>query len=181
MLKLFSRLKRSITGDTRPERIDAKRIYAGIMKQARYPGFYTPEFVSDDTDGRMEWLSAHLAVVMHALHKHGADGATLSQAIYDVMVDDFDIALREEGLSDSGVKHRIKPLAKMYLTRARSYAHAFDGGEPDVPALLKSHVVPDATQKNANRLSAYLTDFSAQMGKSTLDQIAGAEFSFPKF
>ena len=46
----------------------------------------------------------------------------LSQALYDVMIADFDVALREEGLSDTGVARRIKPLAKMFFSRAKAYA-----------------------------------------------------------
>jgi cytochrome b pre-mRNA-processing protein 3 len=179
MLKFLSRL----TSKERPERTDAKRIYAKVMTQSRNPVFYTDDLVEDTTDGRMEWLSAHLSVVLYALHKHGENGAKLSQAIYDVMVDDFDIALREEGLSDSGVKRRIKPLAKMFLTRARSYAEALNGSDDAVGAVVQKHILQGGNNKTeaSALICKYIKELSGSLGVKSLGEIAATEFEFPAF
>jgi cytochrome b pre-mRNA-processing protein 3 len=182
MLKLLSRLSNRFKASQRPERVDAARIYAKIMKQARNPAFFSKGLLEDNTDGRMEWLAAHLSVVLHALQNHGEDGAKLSQAIYDTMVDDFDVALREEGLSDSGVKHRIKPLAKMFLSRARTYAEVLNVGDASPREIIQKYVLQEkGASKELDELSAYIEAFSSNFKDLALDQIAGANFEFPLF
>jgi len=178
MLKILSR----ITGSHRAEIKDAKRIYKKIMTQARIPGFYGDDLCADTTDGRMEILCLHLSTVMYALRRHGETGAKLSQALYDVMVDDFDIALREEGLSDTGVARRIKPLAKMFFTRAKQYADAFEdgkGSKDTLNALIVTHVCK--TKDNAGEFTIYTSSFLAELSTLSLGQIALAEIDFPKF
>jgi len=181
MLKFLSRLKQEITGELRLEKVDAKRVYSKIMKQSRNPAFYSESLLADDTDARMEWLSAHLSVLVQALSVFGEDGAILSQAVYDVMVEDFDIALREEGLSDSGVKHRIKPLAKMYLTRLRSYSKALAGENVELYQLVEKHVLRSENSNKTDKLVTYLSEFSGMLSTLSLDQIAKSDFCFPEF
>jgi len=178
MLKILSR----ITGSHRAEIKDAKRIYKKIMLQSRKPDFYGENLCADSTDGRMEILCLHLSTVMYVLRNHGETGAKLNQSIYDVMIDDFDIALREEGLSDTGVSRRIKPLAKMFFTRAKQYTDAFDNSENDQNALstlINSYVCK--SEENADAFVDYITNFQANLITLSLGQIALAEIDFPKF
>jgi cytochrome b pre-mRNA-processing protein 3 len=178
MLKILSR----ITGSHRPEIKDAKRIYKKIMIQSRIPDFYGDDLCADTTDGRMEILCLHLSTVMHALRIHGETGAKLNQAIYDVMIDDFDVALREEGLSDTGVARRIKPLAKMFFTRAKQYADAFEvvGSDKDTLTTLISNNVCKA-EDNTGMFVKYATNFLSELNTLSLGQIALADIGFPKF
>ena len=78
---------------------DAQKIYAAVMKQSRLPKFYGDQQVADNYDGRIDFLTLHISVVLKALNKHGSQGQLLSQAIYDVMRDDFEVAMREERIS----------------------------------------------------------------------------------
>jgi len=178
MLKILSR----ITGSHRAEIKDAKRIYKKIMQQSRKPEFYGEDLCVDSTDGRMEILCLHLSTVMYVLRNHGETGAKLSQSIYDVMIDDFDVALREEGLSDTGVARRIKPLAKMFFTRAKQYADAFDSSENVQNALstLTNNYVCKSGE-NADAFIKYITNFQANLNTLSLGEIALAEIDFPKF
>jgi len=178
MLKILSR----IIGSHRAEIKDAKRIYKKIMLQSRKPDFYGENLCADSTDGRMEILCLHLSTVMYVLRNHGETGAKLSQSIYDVMIDDFDIALREEGLSDTGVARRIKPLAKMFFTRAKQYADAFDGSENSqnaVSTLTNNYVCN--SEGNTDVFVNYITNFQTSLNTLSLGQIALAEIDFPKF
>ncbi len=105
-------------------RHDAQVLYRRLMEQSRLPDFY--QFIADDYDGRTEMLALHISLTFCALYKHGDQGKVLAQAVYDVMVEDFDIALREQSLSDTAVMKRIKPLAQMVLSRTKSYGEALD-------------------------------------------------------
>ena len=178
MLKILSR----ITGSHRAEIKDAKRIYKKLMLQSRKPDFYGENLCADSTDGRMEILCLHLSTMMYVLRNHGETGAKLSQSIYDVMIDDFDIALREEGLSDTGVARRIKPLAKMFFTRAKQYTDTFDGSENRknaVSTLTNSYVCKSG--ENTGAFVDYITNFQVNLNTLSLGQIALAEIDFPKF
>ena len=177
MLKILSR----ITGSHRAEIKDAKRIYKKVMIQSRKTEFYGENLCADTTDGRMEILCLHLSTVMFVLRNHGENGAKLSQAIYDVMIDDFDIALREEGLSDTGVARRIKPLAKMFFTRAKQYADAFDEANANKNALsdlIASRVCK--TKGSTSKFVNYTGGFLSKLNRLSLGQLALADIDFPK-
>ncbi len=177
MLNILSR----ITGSNRAEKRDAKRIYAKTMAQSRLPEFYGDNLCQDTTDGRMEILCLHISTIMYVLRGHGDTGAKLTQAIYDVMIDDFDVALREEGLADTGVSRRIKPLAKMFFARAKQYADIFDGAD-DVGALeviIGEYVCENA--ENARVFALYGKNFLENVSKQDLGDIATGNLGFPKF
>ena len=88
MLKFLS----SLQGGGRAEIKDARQTYRKIMKQSRKPMFYGPNLFADSYDGRMEVLCMHLSIILHALRRFDENGQRLSQAIYDVMIEDFDVA-----------------------------------------------------------------------------------------
>ena len=115
-----------------PAKMDAARIYQAVMVQARQPGFYGPAKAADNYDGRIDVLTLHLSVVLHVLNDFDEQGKRLSQALYETMREDFDIALREEGLSDTGVMKRIKPMIRLFYTRIKSYTDAFDAEDRKV-------------------------------------------------
>ena len=177
MLKILSRLM----GKNRTEIIDARRIYQKTMAQSRESAFYGDDLCPDSTDGRMEILCLHLSTIMFALRAHGDTGAKLTQAIYDVMIQDFDVALREEGLSDTGVSRRIKPLASMFFARAKSYAAAFESREDTrdlVTAIIEEHV---CKQGQPDNFAKYTVNFLNNLQAQGLGDIAQGKLNFPKF
>ena len=178
MLKILSRILVS----PRAEVKDARKIYQKIMKKSRDKVFYKDGFCPDTTDGRMEILCLHLVTIMFVLRSYDKTGSQLSQAIYDVMIDDFDVALREQGLSDTGVARRIKPMAKMFFARAKTYADALAAEEKtdiELSKLIDTHMTKNS--KNAGVFVRYIKEFHHNLSGNSLGQIAGAEFIFPKF
>jgi len=181
MLKFLSRLKRA----PRQEIVDARRVYQKVMQQSRNPIFYGPGLAQDSYDGRMEVLCLHLGLINTALRDRGEMAATLGQAIYDVMVSDFDVALREEGLSDTGVSRRIKPLVEMFYERARTYANILDESGVDSTSFIhaiEKHIVSeiDVEKKTSLDIGAYAENFMKNLQACSLGDIAQAVFEFPK-
>ena len=179
MLKLLSGLKPK----ARAEIVDATKIYQKIMGQSRLPVFYGDGLVADSYDGRMEMLCMHLSVVMNALTGQGENGAKLNQAIYDVMIDNFDVALREEGLSDTGVSRRIKPLAKMFYARAEMYWGELAKNDGEFTTIVKKHILDSEGEPKAEsveKFTAYIKGFAQNLDGLNLGDIARARFSFPK-
>jgi cytochrome b pre-mRNA-processing protein 3 len=181
MLKILQ----SFGKKTRPVKDDAQRIYQKTMVQSRNECFYETGRVKDSYNGRMEILCFHLSVVLFYLRKFGDNGASLSQSIYDVMIDDFDVALREEGLSDTGVSRRIKPLAKMFFERAHSYAHSLedhDGHIPNIGEAIEKHIVPvlESAPQNIEFFTSYAEEYAKILENLSFEALSQADFSFPK-
>jgi len=157
---------------------DARRVYSALMAQSRQPAFYGNARFPDNYDGRIEVLTVHIAGVLSALNKHTEQGERLGQAIFDEMKDDFEVALREEGMSDTAVAKRIKPMIALFYTRVKRYAEALHSDGAD--AALGDAFGESLEETNfVGQMSAYLKAFHGQLDNLTLGQVALAEFTFP--
>lgn len=161
-------------------RRDAREIYAKLMVQSRNPAFYGPARVEDSYDGRIDVLTLHIAGILSALNKHGENGERLGQALFDEMKDDFEIALREEALSDASVKKQITPMIALFYDRVKAYAEALNKEEQSETLIGVFEESLGADSKVfAKSLASYLEHFDQTLKTLTLGQIALAEFEFP--
>ena len=161
---------------------DASRIYSKLMGQARQTAFYGKGKTPDNYDGRIDVLTLHIAVVLEALSAHGEQGERLSQAIFDVMRDDFEVAMREEGLSDTGIKRRIKPMMQLFYTRVKSYVEALKSDESSAKLNMafETGLLADGNKAYAMKLSSYTLELSNNFQNLSLGQIALTEFEIPE-
>jgi len=164
-----------------PATRDATKIYRALMEQSRNPSFYGDQRVPDEQAGRLEMLNIHMSAVLEALTHHGEQGQRLSQSLFDVMRDDLDVALREEGYSDSGVKRRIKPMVQRFYAGLKAYRVALDAGDREALRDAIAIGLEEPNPKMLDRLAAYMHALHADLIKRSLGQIAMAEFSFPNF
>lgn len=171
---MFSRLRRK----PRPQIRDAQGLYAKLMQQSRQPVFYGENQMPDSYEGRIDILTAHMSVVMYALRNHGENGEKLSQALFDVMVDDFDSALRGEGLTDSGVKRRIKPIVELFYARLKAFTEGLN--VQDVKTALHTGQLGQADEDVVSKFSGYILDFNKTLSTLSLGNIALCNFSFPE-
>ena len=168
---------------------DARRIYTKLMAQSRSPAFFGESRFADSYDGRIDVLTLHIAAILSNLNRYGANGERLGQALFDEMKDDFEIALREEALSDASVKKRIQPMISLFYDRVKKYAEALN--QEDVKPALKvvfsetlsvGGTAPQFNDESApfiDTISTYLLAFDKNLGAASLGDIALAEFSFP--
>jgi len=169
---------------------DARRIYTGLMAQSRQPTFYGDGRFADDYDGRIDVLTLHIAAILSNLNRFGQNGERLGQALFDEMKDDFEIALREEALSDASVKKRIQPMISLFYDRVKKYAEALNQDEPkeSVTAAFLETLYQneggagelEGTPGFLAQISTYLLEFDERLSKLTLGQIAMTDFSFPQ-
>jgi len=115
-----------LLGRNRADMKDAARIYAPVMTQSRLAAFYGEGRFPDNYDGRIDVLTLN------------RNGDILSQAIFDTLRDDFEIALREEGLSDKGVAKRIKPMIRLFYDRLKSYDAVIEAAQSDKDVFSKA-------------------------------------------
>lgn len=170
-----------LMGRNLPERKDARAIYFRLLKQARNPAFFGKGRVADSYDGRIDMVTLHMALVLYRLRSDGEDGQLLGQALFDEMKDDFEIALREEGISDTGVKKRIKPMISHFYYRAKIYTSAI---ESDTPQLGLAAALTDRTGRQTPeafelRIADYALEFLALMQKTPFKSVTKARFDFP--
>jgi len=167
---------------------DAARIYVKVMAQSRKAAFYGSGRVSDNYDGRIDVLTLHIACILKALNGLGEQGGRLGQALFDEMKDDFEIALRELGISDTGVAKRIKPMISHFYARVKIYTEALqiDSNVPnDNQQLLKAFDSLAGAEDNPlddefkSGIVFYTQAFSKHLDAKTLGQIALGEFDFP--
>lgn len=174
-MSIFSRIRRK----KRQEWIDAQKIYRGLMAQSRKPEFFGEGKVPDTFEGRLNLLFLHMSPVIYRLNNFGENGIVLSQAIYDVMVDDFDDALRGEGLADSGVSHRIKPMVRVFFDNLKRQHAAF---REDIGQLIDiEKEFGELGEEFAQSLQAYVrSHWDVVLGLDIAD-LTTMNFSFAKF
>jgi len=158
--------------------VDARRIYAKLMRQSRDPEFYGEGRFNDDYDGRIDVLTLHIAAILSNLNRFGTQGERLGQALFDEMKDDFEIALREEALSDASVKKRIQPMISLFYDRVKRYAESLHANENDLETVFQS-TLPESASAFAKPISDYVSNFDTACSDLSLGQIAMAEFAFP--
>lgn len=179
-------LKRLFGLDDAAER-DARRIYSKLMAQSRDVKFYGEGRFADSYDGRIDVLTLHIAAVLTNLNRFGENGERLGQALFDEMKDDFEIALREEALSDASVKKRIQPMISLFYDRVKKYAEALHQTDKETALdTVFSETLPlslneDEAGNSSFRktISHYLQSFDDSLAEASLGQIALAEFNFP--
>lgn len=172
-----------------PVKRDAETIYTRLMEQSRLPVFFGEGRFPDNYDGRIDVLTLHMAFVLETLRRFDSNGAHLSQALFDYMKDDFEIALREQGLSDTGVKKRIKPMISLFYTRVKAYsegfenntfsnvASAFHASKPYDNESAKSLTLFDS--EFCRTLDQYVTESREEFSSYSLGEIALGKFIFP--
>lgn len=161
------------------------------MIQSRRPEFFGDGRVLDNYDGRIDVLTLHIGCVLKALHKHGEQGERLAQALFDTMKDDFEVALREEGISDTGVAKRIKPMISYFYARVKVYTEGLDGeaavsGAGDNNSLSGAFDTMAGSEENPltpqfkSSIIEYMQSFYQTLSQKTLGQLALCDFQYPQ-
>ena len=99
----------------------ARDTYIALVAQARHPFFYESLGVPDTLDGRFELIVLHLYLLQQRLLGRAEE---FHRQIGELFFMDMDSSLRELGVADSGVRHRIKAMAKAYHGRLQAYTSA---------------------------------------------------------
>lgn len=103
------------------------------LAQAQLHGkqFFTELQPTEDTElrqQRFEVVALFMAALLWRL-KQTPEAADTAQFAYDKMFTSFDRSLREAGVGDIGVAHRIKKFAQAFHGRLKTYGDALDAGD----------------------------------------------------
>ncbi len=148
----------------------AADIYQQIVATSRHPAFYTTLGIADNRDMRLELLYLHVFLVMHAWRQDKTHKA-LSQALFNVTMDDLDQNLREMGVGDLAVGKKVRALAEIMYGRFKQYKDALADPHPGT----LQHLLVDIfglSAPNAAHLGTYcqqsLTDLEHISTKAAL-------------
>jgi cytochrome b pre-mRNA-processing protein 3 len=99
-------------------------ICAAIGARAREPVFFTEFGVPDTIDGRFDLVVLHAWLVLDRLRELGMKD--VSQGVIDSLFASFDESLRDLGVGDIGIGHRVKKMADAFYGRLAAYGAAKD-------------------------------------------------------
>jgi cytochrome b pre-mRNA-processing protein 3 len=95
---------------------------AAIGARAREPVFFTNLGVPDTIDGRFDLVLLHAWLVLDRLRV--LEMKDVSQTLVNALFESFDESLRELGVGDIGIGHRVKKMADAFYGRLAAYGEA---------------------------------------------------------
>ncbi len=120
----------------------------------------------------------HLFFLQHRLRK---DDPGFAQFLSEAFLADMDRSLREMGVSDTGVSHRIKAMGKAYHGRLQAYAAGV--AEPSLlPRALARNLygtVEDGNIALLVRAADYVQATTTLLGNTEARMITSGAFAWP--
>ena len=182
-MSLIHRLETIFGKERRRDRAAAGALYALIVRAARRQHFYRMRGVPDTLDGRFELLALHTILVCRRLAAEAEAGARLGQHVFDLMIEDLEVNLRELSVNDPSLGRRIKEMARAFYGRRDAYAAALDGGdrsalERAVARNLYGTVAP--AQDDVAWAADYVEAAAQMLDRQPLSALAAAAVEFPE-
>lgn len=150
-----------------------RKLYAGVVAQARTPSLYADLASPDTVEGRFELYTAHVFLLLDRLKGQGPRAAETSQALFDTYLSALDDALREMGVGDVSVGKKMRKLGEAFYGRVKSYEAAFqalpDTGQ--LEALLVRTVYAQGSAEHAPELAGYVLARRASLAGQSLDTL----------
>lgn len=159
----------------------AARHYEAIVEQSRETAFYADFGVPDTMLGRYEMVCLHAYLVLTRLQRENEECARVAQTLHDLIFDDFDVALREAGLGDMGIGHRIKKLARNLHGRISVYESGLAAGDREMDEILRRNLYASAEPEPQEVASmiAYLRAARLEIDTVPASALLAGTSSFP--
>jgi cytochrome b pre-mRNA-processing protein 3 len=137
---------------------------ATIGEQSRQPAFFAELGVPDTIDGRFDLVVLHAWLVLDALRERKMKD--ISQGLVDSLFASFDESLRELGVGDIGIGHRMKKMADAFYGRLSAYGAAED--EATLKAAIQRNLYRGEGAEFAGVLAGYALSARTHVEKSDL-------------
>ena len=161
----------------------AHGIYSTILIHARQEAFFTRLGVPDTLDGRFDLVLLHAILVFRRLKRGDRGDRQLAQAVFDLMIADFDQSLRELGVGDTGITHRIKAMTEAYHGRVVAYEEALASRERTMlgDALTRNlyGTLKDPDPGAVGMLADYVKRAVAALDDRPLSELTAGALEFP--
>jgi cytochrome b pre-mRNA-processing protein 3 len=124
-----------------------RALYDSLVRRARETVFFADFGVADSLDGRFDLLAFHAWLVLGELK-----GGELAQSLTDTIFIGFDEAMREQGVGDIGIGHKLKAMAQAFYGRMAAYDRA--KSEEELAAALAKNLWRGAESGEAAKILA---------------------------
>ena len=149
--------------NARSNRAMAARLYAAVTTRAREPVFFAELGVPDTIDGRFDLVVLHAWLLLDRLRALGM--TEVSQSLVDALFAGFEDSLRDLGVGDIGIGHRVKKMANAFYGRMAAYDTARDSNA--LAEALGRNVYRDE-QGNAGALKNYAISARVHLARCDL-------------
>ena len=160
-------------------------LYDALVAQSREPVFYTHMGVADTVWGRLDLLYLHVFMAFEGLDPNDPrDGRYIDAFFQHMFKRDIDNALREMGVGDLAVGHKIKKMAESYHGRATQYRSALATDDKSaLVAALSRNVLGVAAgaaviPPSAGTLADYVVQNAAMIRGLSRDQILAGDIGW---
>jgi cytochrome b pre-mRNA-processing protein 3 len=161
-----------------PLKRQAQALYVAVVAQARQPFLYKDFAIPDTLDGRFDAIILHMFPVIRRLKRTPeARMLSLARLLQEAFISDMDRSLREMGVGDTGVGHRIKKMGGALGGRLRAYETAV-GDEAAMYEALVRNVYRGVLNDHVPALAAYVAECVAQIDQQAPAEIASGKPCF---
>jgi len=162
----------------KPFREEAAALAGAVTAQSRLPAFFLAPYGAPDTfEGRFEVTVLNAGLALRRLSGAESPGPELAQALSDALFSLFDDALRERGISDTGVPKRMKKLAGAFSGRGLAYASAAQTSEAALAEALARNIL--AGQGSGEAFADYFRRAEIALAAVPLETFLRGEAPFP--
>lgn len=163
----------------------AEELYRAAVSEGRRELYYTEWGVPDTVDGRFDMISLMAALLNRRIglvdRAHTQRAQELAQELFDVMFADMDTNLRELGVSDEGMKHKIKPMASAHLGRVKAYTDCLmdeDARLQCLTAAFDRNIYRAVADADAKPLALRAIELAKQLATVSDADILAGRFAF---
>ena len=189
-----------------PENPAARDTYIALVERARNPFFYDSLSVPDTLDGRFELILLHLFLLQQRLMQTSTDQKAsrasepsaseaarqvdqpinpeqtkeFSRQLSVLFFADMDRSLRQMGVADTGVRYRIKAMAKAYHGRLQAYTAAQDS-EQLCTALARNlyGTLQEGDVTTLAHAAEYVQTMQQSLAHTATDALLAGHFQWP--
>lgn len=158
----------------------ARQAYIALLAQSRNPYFYTSLDVPDTLDGRFELIVLHLFLLQERLRTEEIEFA---RHLSEVFFEELDASIRELGIGDSGVLHRVKRMGKAYHGRLQAYAQGMASADDETlkSALARNlyGTVAEGETAHLQSVASYMRAMQHVLQHTETAALKGGSFAWP--
>jgi len=179
-MKLFKTVRNLVTFSRSQEK-EAWKLYLKTVEQARLPVFYQDLGTQDNIDGRYDVLTLHVCMMMYVLDKKSPQAIEYNQDLFDVMFEDMEYNLREMGVGDLAVKHKMKAMWSAFNGRRHAYYEGFNTPNTLAAAIARNlYRGEKVSQKTLKWWESYIATTLAHLTTFTYADLIHGKITFQK-
>ncbi len=154
----------------------AQNVFKIIVEQSRKNFFYEELNVPDTFEGRFEILVLHTFLVVRCL-KGDKLRKNLGRGVMTKLFDDFDLSLREMGIGDMGIGHKIKTMADSFYGRCKAYEDGLNSEDKNLQDAIIRNIFRGVSEQ---KISLFLTNYVKRQAK-IIEMLSFQEIKEGKF